>query len=49
MKNKDWKFWAVWIGLLLVGWWVYSRVKQTASDAGTVAQNVYIDPLKILF
>jgi len=49
VKNQDWKFWAVWIGLILIGLWIYSRVQKTAQDAGTAANNLYINPLKTLF
>lgn len=49
MKNQGWKFWAVWIGLLLVGYWIWTRIAKTGSDAGTAADNLYFDPIKQLF
>jgi len=49
VNKEQIKFWATFGALLLLGLWIYSRVKKTASDAGTVAQNVYINPLKQLF
>lgn len=49
MKNKDWKFWAVFFGLLLLGWWIWSRIQKTGQDAGTFINNAYVSPLKTLF
>jgi len=49
VKNKDWKFWAVFVGLLLIGYLIYRRIKQTQTDASNFAKEVYINPLKTLF
>lgn len=48
MKN-NWKFWAVWGGLLFVAYLIYLQIKKTATDEGKFVQNAFIDPLKILF
>jgi hypothetical protein len=49
VKKDQIKFWAVFLGLLLLGWWIYSRVKATATDANTAVHNLYTNPLKTLF
>lgn len=48
MKQKDWHFWAVWIGLLIVAYFVWTRVTKTASDAATFGNNAFVSPLKFL-
>lgn len=49
MNNKDWKFWAVWLALILIGYWIWTRIQKTGQDAGRAADNLYLNPLKQLF
>jgi hypothetical protein len=53
LKGKSgkvkWLPWAAVGGVLVLGLFLYSKVKQTASDAGTAANNSFVNPLKTIF
>jgi hypothetical protein len=47
--NQNKRFWTTFVVLLLIGYFIWTRIAKTASDAGTAADNLYIHPLKSLF